>query len=105
MPRCSRGRLTSCKFAPSSRFTVTGSCRGFGRFLGKHCTSGKARSNAALYRLESKGVFKAEWHAAEGGREARYYRLTAAGRKHLDEERADWKRLCEVIALVLDAVE
>ncbi|MBV8904716.1 MAG: PadR family transcriptional regulator [Acidobacteriia bacterium] len=59
----------------------------------------------ALYRLESKGLLKAEWHTTEGGREAKYYRLSAAGRKQLEEEKADWKRLCEAIALVLDAAE
>ncbi|MBV9743537.1 MAG: PadR family transcriptional regulator [Acidobacteriia bacterium] len=59
----------------------------------------------ALYRLESRGLLKAEWHTTEGGREAKYYRLSAAGRKQLEEEKADWKRLCEAIALVLDAAE
>jgi PadR family transcriptional regulator, regulatory protein PadR len=59
----------------------------------------------ALYRLESKGLLKAEWHTTEGGREAKYYRLTATGRKQLEEEKADWKRLCEAIALVLNAAE
>lgn len=59
----------------------------------------------ALYRLESRGLLKAEWHTTEGGREAKYYGLTAAGRKQLQAERADWKRLCEAIALVLDFAE
>ena len=59
----------------------------------------------ALYRLESRGLLKAEWHTTEGGREAKYYRLSAASRKQLEEEKADWKRLCEAIALVLDAAE
>jgi PadR family transcriptional regulator, regulatory protein PadR len=56
----------------------------------------------ALYRLENKGWLKAEWKTNEGGREAKYYSLTNAGRKQLEEEKASWKRLCEAIALVLD---
>jgi PadR family transcriptional regulator, regulatory protein PadR len=59
----------------------------------------------ALYRLESKGLLKAEWHTTEGGREGKYYRLTPAGRKQLEQERSDWRRLCKAIALVLDAAE
>jgi len=59
----------------------------------------------ALYRLESKALLKAEWHMTEGGREAKYYSLTAAGRKQLEEERAGWKRLCDAIALVLDSAK
>lgn len=59
----------------------------------------------ALYRLESKGLLKAEWQKTEGRREAKYYRLTSAGRKQLEEERADWKRLCQAISMVLDAAE
>jgi PadR family transcriptional regulator PadR len=56
----------------------------------------------ALYRLENKGWLKAEWKTNEGGREAKYYALTKAGRQQLEEEKASWKRLCEAIALVLD---
>jgi PadR family transcriptional regulator len=59
----------------------------------------------ALYRLESKGLLKAEWQTTEGGREAKYYSLTPAGRKQLEEEKADWKRLCNAIALVLDSAK
>jgi PadR family transcriptional regulator, regulatory protein PadR len=59
----------------------------------------------ALYRLENKGLLKAEWQTTEGGREAKYYRLTTTGRKQLEEERADWKRLCDAISLVLEASE
>jgi|SRR5579871_1755955 len=59
----------------------------------------------ALYRLENKGWLKAEWNKTEGGREAKYYRLTPAGRKQLEEEKAGWSRLCEAIALVLNAAE
>ncbi|HET8549878.1 MAG TPA: PadR family transcriptional regulator [Bryobacteraceae bacterium] len=59
----------------------------------------------ALYRLENKGWLKAEWQITEGGREAKFYSLTQAGRRQLDNETAGWKRLCNAIALVLDAAE
>jgi len=56
----------------------------------------------ALYRLENRGWLKSEWKTTEGGREARYYGLTKAGRQQLDAETAAWKRLCEAISLVLE---
>lgn len=57
----------------------------------------------ALYRLENKGWLKAEWATTEGGREAKFYSLTAEGRKQLNEETAGWKRLVDAIGLVLDS--
>jgi len=59
----------------------------------------------ALYRLEDKGWVKAEWKTTDGGREAKYYRLTTAGRRQFEEEQASWKRLTDAISLVLDTVE
>jgi len=59
----------------------------------------------ALYRLENQGLLKSEWKATEGGREAKYYSLTKAGRARLQAETAGWKRLCEAIALVLETNE
>jgi PadR family transcriptional regulator, regulatory protein PadR len=59
----------------------------------------------ALYRLENRGWLKAEWKKTEGGREAKFYSLTKAGRRQLDEETAGWKRLCQAIALVLESAE
>jgi len=56
----------------------------------------------ALYRLESRGWLKSEWKTTEGGREAKYYSLTKAGRQQLESETAGWKRLCEAISLVLE---
>lgn len=58
----------------------------------------------ALYRLERKGWLKADWKTT-CGRDAKYYTLTAAGRRQLDQERASWKRLTDAIALVLDTAE
>jgi PadR family transcriptional regulator, regulatory protein PadR len=59
----------------------------------------------ALYRLENQGWLKAEWKTTEGGREAKYYSLTRAGRQQLEAETAGWKRLCEAISLVLETAE
>lgn len=55
----------------------------------------------ALHRLEHRGWISAEWGVSELGRRARFYRLTAAGRKQLDAEAADWERLSAAINRVL----
>ena len=59
----------------------------------------------ALYRLENKGWLKAEWKTTEGGRDAKYYALTKTGRQQLEHKKQSWNRLCEAIALVLNAAE
>lgn len=59
----------------------------------------------ALYRLENRGWLKSEWKTTEGGREAKYYSLTKAGRHQLNAERAGWKRLCDAVSLVLETGE
>jgi PadR family transcriptional regulator len=55
----------------------------------------------ALYRLEYKGWIRSDWGNSENNRRAKFYKLTAAGRKHLNSERASWDRLTYAIALVL----
>jgi transcriptional regulator len=55
----------------------------------------------ALQRLERQGWITAEWGASENNRRARFYRLTKAGKKKLDEEEAAWQRLSSGIGLVL----
>jgi PadR family transcriptional regulator, regulatory protein PadR len=59
----------------------------------------------ALYRLEYRGWIKSEWGNSESNRRAKFYKLTAAGRKQLHAERASWDRLSEAIRLVLGAAE
>src|ERR1700740_1660618 len=56
----------------------------------------------ALHRLEYKGWIKAEWGNSENNRRARFYRLTAAGRKQLAAEREKWKKITGGVALVLE---
>ena len=55
----------------------------------------------ALHRLEQQGWIKSEWRETPGGRNAKFYALTSAGRAHLQRERAQWERLSEAINLVL----
>jgi len=57
----------------------------------------------ALYRLEHRGWLATEWGESENKRKAKYYSLTAAGRKQLRTERQEWKRLAGAIAGVLEA--
>src|SRR5216110_3394208 len=55
----------------------------------------------ALHRLELKGLLSAEWGASENNRRAKYYALTAAGRKKLAEEAEYWRRMSAAIARVM----
>ena len=56
----------------------------------------------ALHRLELRGLLASEWGASENNRRAKYYRLTAAGRRHLEAESAQWNRLVAAIARVME---
>ena len=55
----------------------------------------------ALHRLEAAGLVKAEWGASENNRRAKFYKLTAAGKKQLDEEWETWKRFSGAVELIL----
>ena len=57
----------------------------------------------ALHRLENKGLLTADWTETESGREAKVYRLTKKGRTRLQAEIADWRRLSDAIALILQS--
>lgn len=56
----------------------------------------------ALHRLERRGWISAEWGTSDANRKAKYYALTAAGRRQLDAEAAAWARLTSAVALVLN---
>ncbi|HEV2416707.1 MAG TPA: PadR family transcriptional regulator [Terriglobia bacterium] len=56
----------------------------------------------ALYRLEHQGLIIAEWGQSENNRRAKYYVLTAAGRRRLREEAAGWNRLASAIAAAMN---
>ena len=55
----------------------------------------------ALYRLENRGWISSAWGVSENNRKAKFYKLTAAGRKQLGVETANWERLSGAINLVL----
>lgn len=55
----------------------------------------------ALYRLEHQGWITSEWGVSENNRRAKYYRLTAAGKRRLQAETENWNRMAEVIAGIL----
>jgi PadR family transcriptional regulator, regulatory protein PadR len=56
----------------------------------------------ALHRLELAGLLTSEWRTSESNRRAKYYKLSAAGRKHLTAESANWNRLVLAIARVME---
>ncbi|MGH7507064.1 MAG: PadR family transcriptional regulator [Longimicrobiales bacterium] len=55
----------------------------------------------ALYRLEHRGLIGSEWGTSDNNRRAKFYRLTAAGRRRLGKEEAGWHRLVAAMAAVL----
>jgi len=56
----------------------------------------------ALHRLEQSGWIKAKWGESDNNRRAKFYSLTTAGRKYLQQEQANWQRLSDAIGLVLE---
>ena len=59
----------------------------------------------ALWRLESKEFLASEWGLSENNRKAKFYRLTPAGKKQLNEERAAWEAYAEAVSRVLNATQ
>jgi transcriptional regulator len=57
----------------------------------------------ALHRLQRKGLLKSEWKESGSGPMGKYYSLTAAGRKSLQEEKEQWQRYANAIAMVLES--
>jgi transcriptional regulator len=56
----------------------------------------------ALVRLEQRGLIRAKWKTTENNRRARFYELTAAGRKQLEIERAGWERMAGIMQRLLN---
>jgi transcriptional regulator len=86
-----------------------GKLHGYGVLLRIEQISGNALriQQGALYpalnRLEHRGLISSEWGTSENNRKAKYYRLTAAGRRRLGEEAASWQRLVDAIGRSLSA--
>jgi transcriptional regulator len=59
----------------------------------------------ALHRLEKRGWLQAEWGESDNGRQAKFYRLSARGRKQLAQEEETWARLSNAVALILQTAE
>jgi len=91
------------------RTLVFGPLHGYGIAKAIHRTSNEALHiefgslYPALRRLELRGWVSAKWEVSEHNRKAKYYRLTAAGRKQLTREESKWRRLVVAIAGVLEA--
>jgi PadR family transcriptional regulator PadR len=59
----------------------------------------------ALHRLEDRGWVKTEWKESDTGREAKFYALTAKGRKQLEAEVTNWAQISDAVALILRTAE
>ena len=59
----------------------------------------------ALHKLEQEGWIAAQWKTSELGRRAKFYSLTRLGRRHLEKEAANWKRLANAISAVVRLTE
>ncbi len=55
----------------------------------------------ALHRLETRGFLAADWKVSDTGREAKFYKLTTKGRRHLETEATHWARLTDAVQLIL----
>ena len=58
----------------------------------------------ALQRLEAKGWIRSEWATSDNNRRARFYSLTRIGKKRLETELANWQRISEAMALILESI-
>jgi len=59
----------------------------------------------ALHRLEKEGLLSSEWKSSEANRRAKYYRLTAAGKRKLSQKQSDWDEVVRTIALIMRPAE
>lgn len=57
----------------------------------------------ALHRLEERGWLNSEWNTSEHNRRAKYYRLTAAGRRQLEREEREWRRIVAAVSAALES--
>ena len=89
------------------RLLRSGNFNGWDLMQRMHLVSGEVLSVTpgalypALHRLEERGLISAEWGPSENNRKAKFYQLTTAGRKQLDNERKEWERFSAAVALIL----
>jgi PadR family transcriptional regulator PadR len=90
------------------RTLASGTMHGYGiAAIVRECTGGELSiEDAALYqslhRLARQGLVDAEWGPSENNRRARFYTLTAAGRKRLQQDTASWRRYSRAVEAVLE---
>ncbi|HEX7085815.1 MAG TPA: PadR family transcriptional regulator [Vicinamibacterales bacterium] len=72
------------------------------QMTGEALQVGQGSIYPALHRLERRGWIKARWATTENNRRAKYYELTAAGRRQLESEVASWRRLAALVGRVID---
>ena len=80
---------------------ATAFCCASSRFPKTASRFSKARSIPALYRLEHQGWIASEWGESDNNRKAKFYRLTAAGKRRFQAETEKWNRMADVIAGIL----
>ena len=80
---------------------ATGFCFAYNRSPVSSWRSSKDRLYPALYRLEHQGLIASEWGESDNNRKAKFYRLTAAGRRQLHSETEKWNRMASLIASIL----
>ena len=95
---CSRKTAISC--------AGTGSAAGIARWL-RQVTEGVIQLEdgslyPALYRMENRGWIRSEWRITENNRRARYYRLTALGRRQLATEMSNWATFAQAVGRVFE---
>ena len=81
-----------------------GHCPAYPPDLRRSAASGTKRAVSSLHKLEQHGWIRSEWAASENNRKAKYYTLTRAGWKALEEEAAQWERLSAAVSQVVRAV-
>lgn len=59
----------------------------------------------ALHRLERRGWLEASWGESENGRQAKFYKLSAKGRRQLAKEESNWLRLAEAVTVIMQTAE
>jgi len=93
------------KIVAWARCTVTAFRSASSKSPAKSCKSSKARFIPRCIAWKKRGWLAATWRESEKGREAKFYRLSAKGRKQLQLEESQWNRLAEAIALILRTAE
>jgi transcriptional regulator len=94
--------LKTLSWGPAHGYAVA---RWIEQLTGNVLTVGEGSLYPALHRLEEREWIEAEWRVSENNRRAKFYRLTAQGRRQLRAETADWSQFVDAMAKVLRATE